>query len=76
MAKQEDLLYTRLTADYWINEVELDVKHGVLTENLVDCLKVMLEYIRQLEKKVAKLEERVEELEERVMELEEVDSDG
>jgi len=46
----------------WINEVEKDIKQGIITENLVFCLREMLDYIRQLEEAYFKLKKEIEEL--------------
>ncbi len=55
----------------WIDEIEQDIKQGIVTENLVNCLREMLDYIRQLEKAYFKLKKEIEELK---IELEEADS--
>ena len=46
----------------WIDEVEKDIKQGIVTENLVFCLREMLDYIRQLEEAYFKLKKEIEEL--------------
>jgi len=74
MVKQDICWLKKHCVSDWIDEVKLDIKHGIVTENLVDCLKEMLDYIRHLEEAYFKLKKEVEELEEKVMELEEVDA--
>jgi len=49
----------------WIDEVEKDIKQGIVTENLVFCLREMLDYITQLEEAYFKLKKELKiELEE------------
>ena len=55
----------------WIDEVEKDIKQGIVTENLVFCLREMLDYITQLEEAYFKLKKEIEELK---IEFEEADS--
>lgn len=54
----------------WIDEIEADIKQGVVTENLVSCLREMLGYIEKLEEAYLKLKKEIEELK---IELEEAD---